>query len=134
MAVEIQETIKKAAAFDELQPYANTLLENLGLVQKVIGTLMPHAMKGNYERFLADATVFMDFFGTIVIGWQWLKTATSAKELLKDKSGSQLDEFYESKIHTMKFFYTYEMTRTRGLAKTIMNTEELTISVSNEMF
>ena len=134
LAVEIQETIKNASTFEELQPFANTLLENLGLVQKVIGTLMPHAMKGNYERFLADATVFMDFFGTIVIGWQWLKTAASAKELLKDKSGSQLNEFYESKIHTMKFFYTYEMTRTRGLAKTIMNTEELTISATKEMF
>ena len=134
LAIEIQETIKTATAFDELQPYANTLLENLGLVQKVIGTLMPHAMKGNYERFLADATVFMDFFGTIVIGWQWLKTATTAKQLLKDESGTQLNEFYESKIHTMKFFYTYEMTRTRGLAKTIMNTEELTLSASKEMF
>jgi alkylation response protein AidB-like acyl-CoA dehydrogenase len=134
LAVEIQETIKNAAAFDELQPYANTLLENIGLVQKVIGTLMPHAMKGDYERFLADATVFMDFFGTIVIGWQWLKTATIANQLLKDQSGNHTNEFYESKIHTMKFFYTYEMTRTRGLAKTIMNTEELTISASKEMF
>ncbi len=134
LAVEIQETIKNASTFDELQPYANILLENLDLVQKVIGILMPHAMKGNYERFLADATVFMDFFGTIVIGWQWLKTATTAKQTLKDKRGIQLDEFYESKIHTMKFFYTYEMTRTRGLAKTIMNTEKLTISASKEMF
>jgi len=134
LAVEIQETIKNSTAFDELQPYANTLLENIGLVQKVIGTLMPHAMKGDYERFLADATVFMDFFGTIVIGWQWLKTATTANQLLKDKSGNHTNEFYESKIHTMKFFYTYEMTRTRGLAKTIMNTEELTISASKEMF
>jgi butyryl-CoA dehydrogenase len=134
LAVEIQETIKNASTFEELQPYANTLLENLGLVQKVIGTLMPHAMKGNYERFLADATVFMDFFGTIVIGWQWLKTATAAKEILKDESGVQENEFYHSKVHTMKFFYTYEMSRTRGLAKTIMNTEELTIKASKEMF
>ncbi|MCF6278876.1 MAG: acyl-CoA dehydrogenase [Flavobacteriaceae bacterium] len=134
LAIEIQKTIKKASNFEELKQYANTLLENLGLVQKVIGALMPHALKGNYERFLADATVFMDFFGTIVIGWQWLKMATVAKQTLENKSGNQLDIFYESKIHTMKFFYTYEMTRTRGLAKTIMNTEELTISVSKEIF
>ena len=134
LAIEIQETIKKASNFDELQPFANTLLENLGLAQKVIGVLMPHAMKGNYERFLADATVFMDFFGTIVIGWQWLKTATVAKQTLEDKNGNQPELFYESKIHTMKFFYTYEMTRTKGLAKTMMNTEELTISVSKDIF
>ena len=134
LADEIQETITHASAFDELKPYANTLLENLGLVQKVIGTLMPHAMKGNYERFLADATVFMDFFGTIVIGWQWLKTAMVANQTLIDGNGNQTKDFYNSKIHTMKFFYTYEMIKTKGLAKTMMNDEELTIKVSKDLF
>jgi len=134
LAVEIQETITIASTFDDLKPYANNLLENLGLVQKVIGVLMPHAMKGNYERFLADATVFMDFFGTIVIGWQWLKTATVANQTLIDGNGNQPDDFYNSKIHTMKFFYTYEMSKTKGLAKTMMNDEELTIQVSKEFF
>ena len=134
LAEEIQLTITEATGFDDLKPYANTLLENLGLVQKVIGTLMPHAVKGNYERFLADATVFMDFFGTIVIGWQWLKTATVATQTLANNSGNQPIDFYNSKIHTMKFFYTYEMSKTKGLAKTVMNDEELTIDVSTDLF
>ncbi len=134
LAIEIQETITAASAFVDLKPYANTLLENLGLVQKVIGSLMPHAIEGNYERFLADATVFMDFFGTIVIGWQWLKTAVIARQTIKDGNGNQPIAFYDSKIHTMKFFYTYEMPRTKGLAKTLMNDKELTIKVSKELF
>ena len=134
LAAEIQQAITAATAFDELKSYANTLLENLGLVKKVIATLMPHALKGNYERFLADATVFMDFFGTIVIGWQWLKTATVAKQTLLDGTGNMPEDFYKSKVHTMKFFYTYELIKTKGLAKTIMNDEELTINVSKDMF
>ncbi len=134
LAVEIQQTIKDASGYDELKPYANNLLENLGLVQKVIGALMPHALKGNYERFLADATVFMDFLGTIVVGWQWLKIANEASQVLEEKNGNQTNEFYESKIHTMKFFYTYELIKTKGLAKTLMNNEELTIAVSKDMF
>ncbi len=134
LAIEIQETIKNASKFDDLQPFANTLLENLGLVQKVIGTLMPFAIKGNHERFLADATVFMDFFSTIVIGWQWLKTATVARQTLNDANGNQPSTFYESKIHTMKFYYTYEMAKTKGLAKTVMNDQELTINSSKDYF
>ena len=47
---------------------------------------MPHAKEGNYERFLADATIFMDFFSTIVIGWQWLKMANAATEMLANNS------------------------------------------------
>jgi alkylation response protein AidB-like acyl-CoA dehydrogenase len=134
LAAEIQETVANANAHEDLQQYANTLLENLGLTQKVIGFLMPHAMKGNYERFLADATIFMDFFSTIVIGWQWLKTATSAKELLTSGSGNQLNSFYEGKIHTMKFYYTYEMMKTKSLAKIIMNDEQLTITATKDLF
>ncbi|WP_456422976.1 acyl-CoA dehydrogenase [Lutibacter sp.] len=134
LAEEIQQTINSANNYTNLKPYATILLENVGLVQKVISVLMPHALKGNYERFLADATVFMDFLGTIVVGWQWLKTASTAQEILEKNEGNQSNAFYESKIHTMKFFYTYELIKTKGLAKTLMNNEELTISVSKEVF
>lgn len=134
LAEEIQQTVKDASTYEELKPYANTLLENLGLVEKVIGALMPHAMKGNHERFLADATVFMDFFGTIIVGWQWLKIANESKQILINKNGNQKEIFYESKIHTMKFYYNYELTKTAGLAKTLMNNEELTITPSNDIF
>ena len=99
-----------------------------------MSTLIPHAIKGNYEHFLADASVFMDFFGTIIIGWQWLKIATKASTMLENNNGNQPKEFYNSKIHTMKFFYTYELVKTKGLAKTLMNTEELTIKASKDLF
>ncbi|VAW25710.1 Acyl-CoA dehydrogenase, partial [hydrothermal vent metagenome] len=99
LAEEIQQTINSANNYNNLKPYATMLLENVGLVQKVISILMPHALKGNYERFLADATVFMDFLGTIVVGWQWLKTASTAQEILEKNEGNQSNAFYESKIH-----------------------------------
>ena len=134
LATEIQQTIASANCYNELQPFADILLENLGLIKKVMSVLIPHAIKGNYERFLADASVFMDFFGTIVIGWQWLKIATNASNLLKNSNGNQPKEFYNSKIHTMKFFYTYELVKTKGLAKTLVNNEKLTITASKDLF
>ena len=134
LAAEIRQAIETANAYQDLKPYAATLLENLGLAQKVIGTLMPHAMKGDYERFLADATVFMDFFSSIVMGWQWLKISSSASKVIANKGGSQPLDFYESKIQTMKFYYNYHLIKTKGLAKILMNDEKLTIDFSKEMF
>ena len=134
LAAEIQETVNIANTFDDLKPFANTLVQNVGVVQKVITALMPHALQGNYERFLADATIFMDFLGTIVIGWQWLKTAVTASQALKEGYRNQPEEFYESKIHTMKFFFTYELVKTNGLADTLLNNRELTIKVSKDIF
>ena len=134
LATEIQQSIADANCHKELQPFADVLLENLGLVKKVMAVLMPYAVKGNFERFLADASVFMDFFGTIVIGWQWLKIATKASTMLENRNENQPEEFYNSKIHTMKFFYTYELVKTKGLAITLMNIEELTITASKDLF
>ncbi len=134
LATEIQSVINEANTYNTLKPYAQILLENLGLVQKVINHLMPYAIKGNHERYLADATVFMDFFGTIVIGWQWLKIAVNAEKNLKESNHKQTKEFYASKIHTMKFFFNYELTKTKGLAKTLLNNEELTIHTFENIF
>ncbi len=134
LAKEIMKTVQEANLHNELKAYSNILLENLGLTKKVIQTLLPHASKGDFERYLADATIFMEFFGTIVIGWQWLKIANHAKKILSEDNKEQANLFYESKIHTMKFFYTYEMVKTKGLAKTLMNNENLTTKVANAIF
>lgn len=124
---EMQETIQAAMTHDELKPYAKKLVDKLGLTQKVLGGLMGFAMKGAFERYLMDANMFMEFTSTIIIGWQWLKMAVVAKQALVSGKMVYEEEFYESKIHTMKFFYKYEMPKTSGLAEILMDPEVLTI-------
>jgi butyryl-CoA dehydrogenase len=68
-----------------------------------------------------------------VISWQWLRLATVAKEALVTGNGDFADEFYESNIHTMKFFYKYELTRTTGLADILMSSDSLTILQEKEL-
>ena len=69
----------------------------------------------------------MEFASTIVIGWQWLKMATKSKEALVTGNLTQTAEFYESKVHTMKFYFKYEMPKTASAKETILNPEFLTI-------
>lgn len=128
---EILKTIQEASTFDELKPHAQALGAKLQLAQKVLGHLMPHAMKGNYERYLADASVFMEFMSLILMGWMWLDLGTHATRSLQEK-GDYSQEFYNSKIHTMKYFYTYELPKTSGLSEILLNTESLTIKKDTE--
>lgn len=130
---EMQKTIEGAMTYDELRPYATALGEKMKLTQKVLAHLLGFAMKGEYEEFLADATIFMEFMGTLVIAWQWLRLGTVAKEALVTANGDFSDAFYESNIHTMKFFYKYELTRTSGLAEILMSTDSLTILKEKEL-
>ena len=134
LAQEIQSTIKEASAHDSLQSNIRVLGESLNSVQQVLGVLMPHAQSGNFERYLADATAFMDIFGTVVMGWQWLKIGVSAQIALDTNDSTYATDFYESKLHTLQFFYKYEMSRCKGLSKTIMNELALTVDMKLSYF
>ncbi len=133
LAQEINATIQSAITYDELLPYAKTLGANLKRIAEVMEFLSAFAQKGDFERFISDANIFMDFMSTIVAGWQWLKMAALSKEALVTGSAKYGSSFYESKIHAMKFFFKYEMTRTQGLAEVLMDGEVLTISKGEEV-
>lgn len=126
LAKEVSDTIVQASEVESFQVYANELEQNLKMIQQVLTELAPIAKEGDFERYLSDATVFMDLFGTVVIGWQWLKIANSAHHEISE--GNSEKAAMEGKIHTMKFFYKYEMSRTKGLAKTLLNQLALTLN------
>ncbi len=134
LTAEIMQTIQSASKYDDLRGYAAKLGEKLKLAQKVIGFLVGYAQKGDYERFLSDATPFMEFFSTITMSWVWLDIAAHAKNALVTAQKNHSEDFYESKIHAMKFFFKYELPKTNGLAEILMDEEVLTIAGEKEVF
>ena len=127
LAKKVKETIESAQTFDELKPYAAVLQAKMDEVQGVLMHLVGYAMKGKIERYLMDATLFMELFSIVVIGWQWLKQGVVAKQALVTGNLKQSETFYESKVHTMKFYYRYEMPKTLGLTATLKDKSALTI-------
>lgn len=132
---KINEVTAEANNHEDLKPYAEKLTKSIAYVQKALEYLLPMAMKGDYESFLADATVFMKMTSNIVIAYQWLKMATRAKHSLVTGDTSYSTRFYENKIHTMQFYFKYELPHARADLETILNNEELTIvKEGNEIF
>lgn len=127
LAMEVMNTIQNAMKFDELKPYANQLGMKLQDVQKVLGHLSKYAQAGDYERYTADANMFMEYFSNIVLAWVWLEMAQEAKSSLVKGDTTFTEEFYESKVHAMRFFFKYELAKTTYLAEVLMNEESLTI-------
>lgn len=134
LSEEIVKTIKACSSHESLAPYAQKLGIKLELAQQVIQSLMAYAMKGDYERFLADASPFMEFFSTILLGWLWLDMGKEAQEALNDGNQEYSSAFYESKLHSMRFFFKYELPKTSGLAEILMDKESLTIGSDNKVF
>ena len=132
LAAEIMQTIMIASNDEELKVYAAVLGEKLKLSQKVIGKLMPFALKGNYERYLSDANLFMEYMSIVVLGWLWLEMAVDAKKEVSNPDRKYSEIFYESKIRTMKFYFKYEVPKTNSLAASLMSDEVLTIKNDKE--
>ncbi len=125
---EVNKTISEANVHESLKPYAKMLGDEMQRLQKVTNTLLPFAQQGDYERFLMDATLYMELFGLVTVAWQWLKQSIVAQEALNnDISGEGDTDFYESKIQTMKYFFHYETPKALGLAKRLQDEEVLTI-------
>ncbi|MEL6650754.1 MAG: acyl-CoA dehydrogenase, partial [Bacteroidota bacterium] len=131
---EIQKTVAAASTHDDLKPYVDILNEKLQKIQGVSMHLIGFAMQGKIERFLSDASLYMELFSIMIIAWQWLHQATIAKQqLLTQSLGEDEKAFYESKLHTMKYFYHYEVPKTLGLIQRLMDTEVLTIEDEKEL-
>jgi butyryl-CoA dehydrogenase len=132
LAAEIMQTIMEASKDEELKGYAAALGDTLKLSQNIIGKLMPFAMKGNYERYLSDANLFMEYMSIVVVGWLWLEMAVDAKKEGSNPDRKYSKTFYESKIHTMKFYFKYEVPKTNSLAASLMSDEVVTIKNDTE--
>jgi butyryl-CoA dehydrogenase len=131
---EVRKAIATAQADTELKPLALELEKAVGSLESVTGHLAGIAMKGNPEMFLADATLYLEFFGIIAIAWQWLMQATVAKKALAGELLPGDVNFYNGKIYTYRYFFGYELPKIEGLAKRLTNGDGLTVEMKNDYF
>jgi alkylation response protein AidB-like acyl-CoA dehydrogenase len=131
---EVQGAIQAALPYEPLRPYAERLKEALERLQNVTMNRVQCAMQGNVDVFLADATLYLELFGIVVIAWQWLIQGVTAAKGLEKECSEPDRRFYEGKVHTMRYFFQYEVPKTFGLAARLMETDALTVEMSSATF
>lgn len=105
LASEIASTIKECAAQAELQTYCQQLGDSWAVVQQTLADL---SKSSDPALALANATIFLDAIGHVVIAWMWLRQANAALQGLSQQH--LYDEaFYEGKLAACRFFYKYEL-------------------------
>jgi butyryl-CoA dehydrogenase len=130
---EIKMTIEKADQDDELKKWASSLNDQLDQSQKILFHLMPFALKGDYERFLADASIFMEFFSLILVGWSWLEIGVATKHALSSNNSTLDSKFYQGKLDALEYFYVYELPKTKGLAEILLHPSSVTIKKKDKV-
>ncbi len=131
---EVFSSIEAAKEYNDLQPYSERLEKAVGDLQNTTMGLAQYAMKGEIELFLADSTLFLEMFSIIAIAWQWLVQGTVAMKALHSALPDSDALFYRGKVHTMKYFFHYELPKIQGLAKRLTEMDGLTAKMDVSLF
>jgi alkylation response protein AidB-like acyl-CoA dehydrogenase len=131
---EVRKTMRQAEEFKELESYVQKLKQALEMLQQVTAYLMDVQKKETPEVFLADATLYLEFFGIISVAWQWLLQATAVVNALKNSPAGAEANFYNGKFFAFRFFFEYELPKIQGLASRLMHSDGLTVEVTPDLF
>ena len=131
---EVEETIRLAKAFPELAAFSRKLNESLENLKKVTNHVLVVAQKQGPEYLLADATLYLEFFGIITIAWQWLLQGLSIQRALNGDCGETDLRFYRGKFIAFRYFFAYELPKIRGLAERLMDPDGLTVEMDTNLF
>ncbi len=107
---EYEKTAAEAAAYPELVEFCESFAGTTQALRETTETLVALNREGDTNRALANATVYLDTFGHVVLGWIWLRQAVAAARALPVAQGSDL-AFYRGKLQACRYFYRYEMSR-----------------------
>lgn len=133
LAQEISKSLIEARKIESFQLYADMLGKRLKDIVDIMQHLSQFSMAGKFNSYLADASLFMEYFSTVCVAWQWLKMGLEAYHLKNLGNSNFTDDFLDSKIHTMKYFFHYELAATSGLKDIIMDPTMLTLTTKNEV-
>ena len=124
---EVNQTIAQAIAVPSLEAQADKLAVHLDQLAAITDYLATLAKTVPAEVFLADATLYLEYFGIVAIAWQWLKQGLVAQQALHAEIGEDDRHFYQGKLHTLRYFMEYELPKTLGLHARLLSLDRVTV-------
>lgn len=130
LEAEISDTISLANGYTDLVVYCQDLSDAMQAVQS---TLSAAGTAQNPALGLANATIFLDAMGHVVIAWMWLKQAFAAKHGQTNNNVKDAD-FYAGKLAACKFFYKYELPTALAKFELVSGLDDTCFNLSAEQF
>lgn len=128
---EISNTLKEAEAV-ALTPEAEALQAALSALTAATATVLAceDANKG-----LANATLYLNSFGHVVIAWLWLRQAVAASKAISEGRAIGDDEaFYNGKLGACRYFYRYELPKIHPELALVSSLDDTCLNFAAEDF
>jgi len=111
---EVDRTVRAARGCEspELRRYAEDLAAAVHGLMETTRNLLCASGKGEADFALANAALYLEMAGHIVVGWLWLRQALVAVTGLPQVQGDDAD-FYQGKLQACAYFFRWELPKTR---------------------
>lgn len=104
----IETSIGEARQHQRLADSADRLERAVRAMAEATDAINAEKAGGDKEKALANATLYLDAFGQVVVGWLWLRQGIRALAGLSG-NGEQTADFYEGKLKACDYFARYEL-------------------------
>jgi alkylation response protein AidB-like acyl-CoA dehydrogenase len=122
---EMAGTVARARATGDadLADYAAALEQ---AVTRVAETTRALHLAADMERTLANATVYLEAFGHVVVAWLWLEQACAAH--------GRTGDFYDGKRQACRYFFRWELPRTGPQFDLLASLDDTTLAMRDDWF
>lgn len=126
-------TLDSANPMDICGPLASQLMNALDILKRVT-TDLQEQLANDPDHGLSNATMYLDLFGKVLVGWIWLKQAMAAENALANGAAGTEEDFYRGKIHAARYFMDWELAPLEGYARLLSAGNRDNIDMRNDWF
>ncbi len=84
----------------------------------------------NPARRLANASIYLETFGHLVLAWVWLEQALTASRQLRSGDAG----FYSGKLHTCRYFFLWELPKIEPVLERLQACDTTTLETQEDWF
>jgi alkylation response protein AidB-like acyl-CoA dehydrogenase len=85
------------------------------------------------KLMLANASIYLEMLGHVVIAWIWLRQAQLAERALATAQGDN-QAFYQGKLQTCQYFFRYELPKTAAQNELLRRLDPTCLEMRDEWF
>jgi alkylation response protein AidB-like acyl-CoA dehydrogenase len=128
LLARMDETIGKAEAEADLRAEAAALKAAAGALVEATATVLACV---DLNVGLANATLYLDAFGQVVVAWLWLEQALAATRAM----GGEADHpFYAGKLAACRYFFRYDLPRAHAQFTLVRALDQTCLEIRPEHF
>ena len=126
LVARIEATLHLADEDGDLTEWVGEVFAMLDHLEETTADL--HAA-GDVETTLANASVYLEAFGHVVISWIWIEQA-----LVATRAGNQHEDFYRGKLQACQYFIQWELPKVRTMLNLLESLDTTTLNMQDSWF